>query len=36
MFCGTDNGLHNILHIQTKCEEYFIEYYHSHITLLWI
>ena len=27
MFCGTDNILHNNLHIEADCEEYFAKYY---------
>ena len=37
MFCGTDNILQNIPHIQFEHEEHSTEYYcESHITLLWI
>ena len=36
MFCGIDSILQNILHIQTKCEEYSTNYCQSHRTLLWI
>jgi hypothetical protein len=36
MFYGTDNILWNILHIQVKCGEYFVENCQSHITLLWV
>ena len=36
MFCGTDNILQNIPYIQSKCGEYFVKYYQSHKTLLWI
>ena len=36
IFCGTDNTLRNILHIQPECEEYFVEYCHFRITLFWI
>ena len=35
-FCWTSNILQNILHIQSECGEYSIEYCQSHITLLWI
>ena len=36
MFCGTDNILQNIPHIQTQCTKYSAKYCSSHITLLWI
>ena len=36
MFCGTDNILHNILHVQYECGKYSMEYCWSHITLLQI
>ena len=36
MFCRIDNTRWNILHIQIEREEYFVEYYQSHRTLLWI
>ena len=36
MFSGTDNIPQIIVHIQTKCEEYSMEYCQSHQTLFWI
>ena len=36
LFCGSENILQDIPHIQTKYEKYSIEYCQSHITLLWI
>ena len=27
MFCGTNNILQNVPHIQTECEEYFAQYH---------
>ena len=36
MLCGIESSMQDILHIHTKCEEYYVEYYHSHIILLWI
>jgi hypothetical protein len=36
VFCGTDNIMWNIPQMQAECEEYFVEYYHSHKTLLWV
>ena len=36
MFCGTHNIPHNIFYIQSGCGEYYVEYYQSHETLLWI
>ena len=39
MLCGTNNICKifpDILHIQSKCEKYFVEYWKSHITHLWI
>ena len=34
MFCGTDNILRNIAHIQAECEEYFAKYCQSHFTAM--
>ena len=36
MFYGITIILHNILHIQTECEVYCVEYCRSHITLIWM
>ena len=36
MFCGTDNIIQNISHIQYEYDKYYVEYHQSHITLLWI
>ena len=36
MLCGKDNNPHNILYIQSECEDYPVEYRQSHTTLLWI
>jgi hypothetical protein len=37
MFCGTNNIMWNIPHIQPEyCEEYSIEYCQSHKTMLWV
>ena len=36
MLCGIDCVWQNIPHIHVECEEYFVEYNQSHITLLWI
>ena len=36
MLCGIDCIWQNIPHIHIECEEYFVEYNQSHITLLWI
>ena len=36
VFCRTNNNLQNILHIQSQCEEFSVEYYHSHKTMLWM
>ena len=33
MLCGTDNMFQNILHIQSKCQECFVEYCQSHIVM---
>ena len=30
MVCGTGNIPHNIPHIETVCEEYYVEYCQSH------
>ena len=36
VFYGTDNILQNINHIETKCEEYFVNLCQSDKTLLWL
>ena len=36
LFCGTDNIPQNIPHIQTECEEYYVNHCQSHRTLLCI
>ena len=36
LLCGTENIMWNISHMQTEHEEYFIEYFQSYGTMLWI
>ena len=36
MFNEIDNVLWSISHIQFECEEYYAQYYQSHMALLWI
>ena len=35
VFYGTNIGPQNILYIHIEFGEYFVEYFQSHITLLW-
>ena len=36
MLCGIDNIQQNIPHIQIEYGAYYVEYYQSHKTMLWI